>query len=69
MAKCDVCGNDYDKPLKIDHRGQVGTFDSFECAIHAFAPTCAHCHCRIIGHGKEKDGTTYCCDHCMDQAA
>ena len=24
-------------------------FDSFECAIHALAPRCSHCACRIIG--------------------
>jgi hypothetical protein len=24
--------------------------------IHAIAPTCAHCGCRIIGHGVEVGG-------------
>jgi Rieske Fe-S protein len=28
------------------------------------APTCAHCGCRIIGHGLEDDGVFYCCVHC-----
>jgi hypothetical protein len=28
------------------------------------APTCAHCECRIIGHGVESNGTFYCCAHC-----
>jgi hypothetical protein len=36
----------------------------FECAIHAFAPTCEHCGVRIIGHGLEKGGRMFCCDHC-----
>jgi len=31
------------------------TFDSFECAIHALAPTCENCGIRIVGHGLEKD--------------
>jgi hypothetical protein len=53
MGRCDVCGNDYRDTLEIRQRGQSGTFDSFECAIQAMAPTCAHCGCRIIGHGVE----------------
>jgi hypothetical protein len=69
MAVCSVCGNDYDKAFTVTTRnGQTRTFDAFECAIHALAPTCAHCKCRIIGHGMEKDGTFYCCAHCAEQA-
>lgn len=64
MAKCDVCGNDYDKTFRILGVGRTGTFDSFECAIQAMAPTCAHCQCRVIGHGLEADGVIYCCAHC-----
>jgi hypothetical protein len=65
MAKCDVCGNDYDKAFQVvSAQGSSHTFDSFECAIHALAPTCAHCHCKIIGHGIEARGTFYCCAHC-----
>jgi hypothetical protein len=44
------------------------TFDSFECAIHALAPTCEHCGCRIIGHGVEAGGRMFCCAHCAKQA-
>ena len=64
MAKCEVCGNDYARPLKIELEGVAHVFDSFECAIHALAPKCAHCGCMIIGHGVEADGTQYCCAHC-----
>lgn len=39
MARCDVCGNDYERPMEIRQQGRTGTFDSFECAIHAMAPT------------------------------
>jgi hypothetical protein len=39
-------------------------FDSFECAIHALAPSCAHCACSVLGHGIEADGAFYCCAHC-----
>lgn len=64
MAKCDVCGNDYDKSFQVTQYGRTMTFDSFECAIHSLAPRCAHCACRVIGHGVEADGTIFCCAHC-----
>jgi hypothetical protein len=64
MATCEVCGNDYDKAMTIEKEGATHVFDSFECAIHAIAPTCAHCDCRIIGHGLEAGGQMFCCAHC-----
>jgi hypothetical protein len=64
MARCDVCGNDYDKAFQVTQQGRTMTFDSFECAIHAMAPRCAHCDCRIIGHGIEAKGKMYCCASC-----
>ena len=67
MAQCEVCGNDYDKSFQIVANGQRRTFDSFECAIQAMAPSCAHCRCRVIGHGVEKDNTIFCCVHCANQ--
>jgi hypothetical protein len=48
--------------------GRSHTFDSFECAIHALAPACAHCGCKVVGHGVEQGGTFYCCAHCAKQA-
>ena len=67
MATCEVCGNDYDKAMEITLGGETRTFDSFECAIDALAPACAHCGCRIIGHGHEAGGSMYCCAHCAGQ--
>jgi hypothetical protein len=67
MAKCEVCGNDYDKALKVSLGGKTMTFDSFECAIHALAPHCAHCDCRVIGHGVEAGGKIFCCANCAKQ--
>jgi hypothetical protein len=64
MAKCDLCGNDYEKTFEIVQAGQRKTFDSFECAIEAMAPRCAHCNCRVIGHGVDQGGKIYCCSHC-----
>jgi hypothetical protein len=67
MAQCETCGNEYDKAMEITRDGETHVFDSFECAIHALAPTCAHCGCRIIGHGVEAGGSVYCCAHCASE--
>ena len=64
MAKCEVCHNEYDKSFEVTRAGKRHVFDSFECAIHALAPSCAHCGCKVIGHGVESNGTMYCCAHC-----
>ena len=64
MAKCEVCGNDYDKSFTVMMNGRTHTFDSFECAIHALAPSCAHCGCKVVGHGVEYAGTFFCCASC-----
>jgi hypothetical protein len=64
MAQCEVCGNEYDKTMEITRAGETHVFDSFECAIHAIAPVCDHCGCKIIGHGIEANGSMFCCAHC-----
>jgi hypothetical protein len=64
MARCEVCGNDYDKSFEVIVGGAPHVFDSFECAIHALAPRCAHCDCRIVGHGVEAQGKVFCCANC-----
>jgi hypothetical protein len=66
MARCEVCGNDYDKAFNIVQLGETHTFDSFECAIHALAPRCSNCGVKIIGHGMEKNGDFFCCAHCAE---
>jgi hypothetical protein len=66
MAKCEVCENDYDNAFTVTLAGESHTFDSFECAIHALAPICAHCGCRVVGHGVEHGGSVYCCAHCAE---
>jgi hypothetical protein len=68
MAACDVCGNEYDKSFTVIQNRQHYTFDSFECAIQLLAPLCAHCECKIIGHGVETDTHVYCCAHCATSA-
>jgi hypothetical protein len=67
MATCEVCGNDYDKSFDVIQAGARHTFDSFECAVHALAPRCAHCGCRVLGHGVETEKGIYCCAHCAKE--
>ncbi len=68
MTQCEVCGNEYDKTIEVIFQGERHTFDSFECAIQALAPRCAHCGCRIIGHGLEARGQMFCCANCAAKA-
>ncbi|MEU2006912.1 hypothetical protein ACH47B_37560 [Rhodococcus sp. NPDC019627] len=68
MPTCETCGNDYDKAFTITRGDRSAVFDSFECAAQAMAPQCAHCGCRILGHGVEADDTIYCCAHCARES-
>jgi hypothetical protein len=67
MGTCRVCGNDDDKTFEVRMDGEAHVFDSFECAIHALAPSCDHCGCRVIGHGVEAGGRFFCCAHCAER--
>jgi hypothetical protein len=67
MAKCDVCGNDYYLTFEVITAGNTHTFDCFECAIHKLAPVCAHCGCRVIGHGVEAEENYFCSAFCSRQ--
>jgi hypothetical protein len=69
MAKCELCGNDYDKTFEITKDGKTHVFDSFECAIAVVAPECSHCGCKIVGHGVEAtSGKIFCCAHCARES-
>ena len=68
MAKCDVCGNEYDKAFEVTAGGKRHVFDSFECASHRLAPACAHCGCKVVGHGVEARGELFCCASCARMA-
>lgn len=68
MSRCDVCGNEYDKAFEVTMAGATHTFDSFECAIARLAPECDQCGVRVVGHGVEAGGRTFCCAHCADRA-
>lgn len=64
MGTCARCGNSYERSFDVTREGRTMTFDSFECAIAELAPRCAHCDCRVIGHGIEAGDAIYCCAHC-----
>lgn len=67
MSTCETCGNEYARSFEVVMAGRSHTFDSFECAIHALAPRCARCGCRVVGHGTEDDaGVVFCCSHCAE---
>ena len=68
MAKCDVCGNDYYLSFRVVTAGGEHIFDCFECAIHKLAPVCAHCGCKVIGHGIEATNNYFCCANCSRHA-
>ena len=68
MDRCEVCGNEYEKAFQVVIDGSTHVFDSFECAIHALAPVCDQCGVRVIGHGIEGGGRTFCCAHCAEMA-
>ena len=67
MAVCETCGNFYDKSFTVTVGKEAHVFDSFECAIHMLAPECAHCGCKIVGHGVEARGDMFCCAHCAHE--
>jgi hypothetical protein len=64
MARCEVCGNDYYLAFEVITAGNRHVFDCFECAVHKLAPVCAHCGCKIIGHGIEAKENYFCCANC-----
>lgn len=64
MARCETCGNEYDKAFTVEMNGTAHLFDSFECAIRMLAPRCKHCDNRIIGHGIEAGSDFFCGAHC-----
>jgi hypothetical protein len=64
MAKCETCGNEYDRAFTVIMGVDRHTFDCFECAIAALAPKCSRCGTRVIGHGVQAYGNIYCGAHC-----
>ncbi len=69
MSTCSTCGNDYELAFHVrTHQGHEYDFDSIECAAATLAPECAHCGCKVLGHGIQSDSTVYCCASCARHA-
>jgi hypothetical protein len=64
MMRCDLCGNENDRVFEVRMARKTYIFDTFQCAIQFLAPTCAHCACRVIGHGLRIGDAFYCGAHC-----
>ena len=64
MNRCDLCGNENDRVFEVRMARKTYFFDTFQCAIQFLAPSCAHCGCRIIGHGLQIGEACYCGAHC-----
>jgi len=60
--------NDYDKAFEVVVAGKHHTFDSFECAIHALAPSVRTVTAGLSGTVVEADGQIFCCVHCARAA-
>lgn len=66
QTRCENCGNHSNRIFTIMMNGKSHIFDSFECAIHKIGPKCNHCNTIILGHGVDRDGSFYCCNHCAN---
>jgi hypothetical protein len=68
MERCETCGNLYERTFEVVMDETSHRFDCFECAIHALAPSCDNCGCKIVGHGVEASDSYFCCMHCAREA-
>ena len=71
VRRCDMCGNEDANCFEVTMGSDPAvtyTFDCFECAIQRLAPVCAHCRCRVVGHGVEIERPSgevlLCCAFC-----
>jgi len=68
MARCEVCGNEFTKPVTVEWNGEQKTVDSFECAVQALAPRCEHCGQPVMNQSIQDDAPFYCCSVCEQKA-
>ncbi len=66
--QCEVCGKKNDRCFEVRLGGAKHVFDSFECAMRAFAPHCAYCGRELLGHGVVLGDTIYCSYACANGA-
>jgi len=63
---CELCGNDHGQCFEVRLGGERHVFDSFECAMRAFAPRCGHCGCELLDHGIVVGDSLYCSYECAN---
>lgn len=65
-ASCEVCGKN-GQCFEVHLGGERHVFDTFECAMRAFAPHCASCGVELWGHGIVLADTLYCSYLCAHE--
>ncbi len=65
-ASCEVCGNAEGQCFEVRLGGERHIFDSFECAMDALTPRCAHCQSAFVGHGVQFGNRIYCSNQCAN---
>ena len=63
---CEVCGKQSAQCFEVHLGGEKHVFDSFECAMRAFALHCGSCGDELIGHGIVLGDTIYCSYTCAN---
>ncbi|HSJ86436.1 MAG TPA: hypothetical protein VK909_04435 [Anaerolineales bacterium] len=66
-VNCEVCGNSQGQCFEIHLGGERHVFDSFECAMRAFAPRCGHCGGNLVEHDIVVGDTLYCSTECAHE--
>ncbi len=67
--RCEVCGNERESAFYVVVGARKHTFDCLECAATVLASVCPGCGCRILGHGSDRAGRTYCSERCAERPA
>ncbi len=69
MKRCACCGGNLGPhPVELRYRGHESVFCSFGCAVVQAAPACYACGAKVLGHGIEERGRTYCSSACAGEA-
>ena len=66
-VNCEVCGSNQGQCFEIHLGGERHVFDSFECAMRAFAPRCGHCGGKLLEHDIVVGDTLYCSTECAHE--
>lgn len=68
MARCEVCGNDYDKAFVVTLEGSEHTFDSFGAPSTPWPPSATTAAAGWLGMGSKVTAKSICCAHCAQES-